>query len=482
MALTLKLRRDTAATWTSVNPVLNDGELAYEHDTGRAKLGDGSTAWRSLAYWNTNGPATLGPVTRRPAWRQASYSQIFATGHGWVTNGTGIGSSNLNDTSVFIKGTQSVTITTAANGAQAAVRSTSVPTQDLTGKALRITLKIDDVTHLNQLSVFVGSSSFTNNFNWTFHTHSASAQNIIQSGEWVTLTTSWSDVQTAAGSYTISSTGVPSTTSGFTALQVAAFDDGVGAVTMHLQSIEVIPATATTFPTGVVSVVFDDSFQNVYDNARPIMDALGYRGTLYTITDVIGVAGSLTLTELKNLQTISGWEIGGHAYTSAAHNAGYDTLTASQVADEMRLMRAWMVSNGFPVDSFAYPHGTFANTTDSVAIDQICSQYFSTGRSVISETAETFPPAMPYRMRAKTGISSSGGGGTLVSTITATGGALDRCQLDGSWYIINLHQVVNSGVSTSTQILTSDFSTLMSAISARGIPVLPVGDVMRNYS
>lgn len=59
MALTLKLRRDTAATWTSVNPVLHDGELAYEHDTGRAKLGDGVTAWSSLGYWSTNGPITI---------------------------------------------------------------------------------------------------------------------------------------------------------------------------------------------------------------------------------------------------------------------------------------------------------------------------------------------------------------------------------------------------------------------------------------
>tara|TARA_Y100000310_G_scaffold73825_1_gene69966 strand:- start:414 stop:2942 length:2529 start_codon:yes stop_codon:yes gene_type:complete len=43
-------RRDTAANWTSQNPTLKAGEIGYETDTGYIKVGDGSTAWTSLAY------------------------------------------------------------------------------------------------------------------------------------------------------------------------------------------------------------------------------------------------------------------------------------------------------------------------------------------------------------------------------------------------------------------------------------------------
>lgn len=43
-------RVDTAANWTSANPTLGDGEPGNESDTGRRKLGDGATAWNSLAY------------------------------------------------------------------------------------------------------------------------------------------------------------------------------------------------------------------------------------------------------------------------------------------------------------------------------------------------------------------------------------------------------------------------------------------------
>jgi hypothetical protein len=36
--------------WSGVNPVLAQGELGYEIDTNRVKIGDGLTAWTSLEY------------------------------------------------------------------------------------------------------------------------------------------------------------------------------------------------------------------------------------------------------------------------------------------------------------------------------------------------------------------------------------------------------------------------------------------------
>jgi hypothetical protein len=47
----LQLRADTAANWSSVNPVLLNNELALETDTKKLKVGNGSTAWNSLAYF-----------------------------------------------------------------------------------------------------------------------------------------------------------------------------------------------------------------------------------------------------------------------------------------------------------------------------------------------------------------------------------------------------------------------------------------------
>ena len=47
---TILVRRDTAASFTSVDPILLLGEWALETDTNKIKIGDGSTAWTSLGY------------------------------------------------------------------------------------------------------------------------------------------------------------------------------------------------------------------------------------------------------------------------------------------------------------------------------------------------------------------------------------------------------------------------------------------------
>jgi hypothetical protein len=46
----LQVRRGTASGWTSTNPTLYAGEIGFETDTARIKIGDGTTAWTSLDY------------------------------------------------------------------------------------------------------------------------------------------------------------------------------------------------------------------------------------------------------------------------------------------------------------------------------------------------------------------------------------------------------------------------------------------------
>ncbi|RYD64867.1 MAG: hypothetical protein EOP58_08675 [Sphingomonadales bacterium] len=61
MIVKFRIRRDTAANWTSVNPVLALGEPGLETDTRRIKHGDGTTAWNSLAY--SKGAVAWGDIT-----------------------------------------------------------------------------------------------------------------------------------------------------------------------------------------------------------------------------------------------------------------------------------------------------------------------------------------------------------------------------------------------------------------------------------
>lgn len=421
-----------------------------------------------------------------PAWAAASWRENFQPGHGWTATGGNVGWSNLNDTSEFVRGTQSATITTAgratANGAtadQANIQGLGGSPLDLTGKAIRLLFKVSDVTRLRWISFYVGTSGLANNFRWRVHTHTTS-QNWVQSGEWVMVTLQWGDVQTASGAFSLSPARVPSTKSGFTDLRFQVIDAGTGPVTVRLQSVELIDDTTATYPDGLVSITFDDSWADVFDNARPTMDTYGFRATTYTIADQIGKPGNYTMAQLQAAQNLSGWEVAGHAYQNAVHEARYDGVTAAEVDADAGNLRAWLVENGFHGDSFAYPGGRFGRTTDGVSVEAIVSRYFATGRSIISaDNREATPPPMPRRLRSLTGISSVSGGAANPASLAGPGGLLDRAQMSGGWLILCFHRVVTTSPKDNLECHRDDFAAIMRAINVRGMTVLPVAEVIR---
>lgn len=96
MAIQIQLRRGTAAEWSSVNPVLAQGELLLELDTGRLKIGNGLNNWNDLPYagfasqgndpsnWDQNNRLGLYFVNRQ-SWSGTSGTPTEATTVGLLT-------------------------------------------------------------------------------------------------------------------------------------------------------------------------------------------------------------------------------------------------------------------------------------------------------------------------------------------------------------------------------------------------------------
>ena len=59
MAIRIQLRRDTAANWTLVNPVLKAGEFGIETDTLKVKVGNGTSTWTQISSYLNITPAQL---------------------------------------------------------------------------------------------------------------------------------------------------------------------------------------------------------------------------------------------------------------------------------------------------------------------------------------------------------------------------------------------------------------------------------------
>jgi hypothetical protein len=79
MAIQIQFRRGTASEWTSANPTLAVGEMGLETDTNLFKIGNGSTAWTSLAYGGIQGAQGPSGDPRLTINQQtASYTAVLA--------------------------------------------------------------------------------------------------------------------------------------------------------------------------------------------------------------------------------------------------------------------------------------------------------------------------------------------------------------------------------------------------------------------
>jgi hypothetical protein len=56
MAYKIQLRRDSATNWTTANTVLSQGEIGLETNTGKIKIGDGSSGWGQIGYFANVSP------------------------------------------------------------------------------------------------------------------------------------------------------------------------------------------------------------------------------------------------------------------------------------------------------------------------------------------------------------------------------------------------------------------------------------------
>jgi peptidoglycan/xylan/chitin deacetylase (PgdA/CDA1 family) len=409
---------------------------------------------------------------RLPQWRQpSSIITTFQNGHGFTNNA---GSTIVaNDTSDFILGTQACKLTSGGAGASANLTKLAISTPiDTTGKVVRLRLKVDDITHMTGLNFYLGTSSLSTNYKWIIQ-GGAAGSNFVTSGDWMTVTLNWHDATT---------TGTP-TRSGITDIRLQIVDDATATVTLHAQSIELIPDASATWPNGVVSITFDDSYQSVWDYGMPKLAAYGYPASVYTIQDLIGGSGRFTLAELTALQDLHGWELGSHANLDADHSLTYTGMTAAALDADLRSMKAWGDANGYRgAGGTAYPLGQYGKTTDNVSTTSIVRRYFDYARTTNSKTKETFPPADPFRLRAISSISSFSGGYPPSNLTAAATGDLDKAKANCTWLILVFHKIVTTTPAALTEISQTDFNTIIDGINTRGMPVLPIGDVLRYYT
>lgn len=462
-----------AYTGTQVAAEVTRANGAYDAAgaaAGAIATAEASAAATYLAALSLDTSIIYHPTYRMP--REPQPSAIlteFQPGHGFVASGATF---TANDTTTpCVRGTQCATLVTPGDGATYYVYG-AVTSASSTGMVPRITAQIANINTLLSFEIDICTdTSWSNGWTWTMQ-GGASGSNYYTSGDWVTQSLSFHDAaQNGAGART-----------GLAAVRFRITDIGGGsanAATVHLQGVELIPDGTLTFPHGMVTLTWDDSYEDAITLGREVLDAAGFAATTYTIASLIGTPGHLTQAQLTQLQNDSGWELAVHADQDAVHAATFTGVTAAQLDADARALKAYAVANGFRgADLLAYPKGAYGLTSDGVNTTSILQKYFAHAVTTVNKTKETFPMSDPWRTRRISGISSFAGS-YLPTQLTQAGGDLDLCKANGSWLILAFHEVVTTTPTAATQILQSDLQSIVSGIVSRGIPVMPVGEVLR---
>lgn len=154
----------------------------------------------------------------------------------------------------------------------------------------------------------------------------------------------------------------------------------------------------------VAAIDFDDNRLNVYQNAFPLMQRYGFRGTVFVVSDlaegVLPHMQSYPWMNWKHLAHLrdSDWTIGAHTRSHLPLASLYEERGAAAVEDEMSVCQDTIKSRlGIDTPNFAYPQGDW-----SEEVEAIVEKYCRTARHWNSEgvVAYNSVDTNPLRLQA----------------------------------------------------------------------------------
>ncbi len=389
------------------------------------------------------------PSTQTPP---ANMLQAHSAGHGWSAHDAAGSTINLNDTSDFFLGTQSIKITTGGTGVASAVRKAGMAL-DCTGMDVRLWFKYDDPSKLAAIRIYLSDSQIANHYNKiVIQPAGANANPIGNAGEWIVVDVPFSSM---------ASQGSP-TRNSIDTFSFTCIDNAGGPLNVSFGGFALVPADSLNqFPNGVVSLTFDDSYVSQYTIARPYLDKYGYRGTLFPVIGLLDTAGMLTSAQTKLLWE-QGWEIGGHASTAAAHAQSLVGMTQDQRITELESIRQWAVTNGYPMTSYAYPNGYWSR----VAAADV-SRYFDSARLAFTNYPTAARPENQFWIRAANA-------GTQQASLN---GFVDQVKSGRGWLNVIFHDIKSTGA-TSNDISVANFYAFIDYCHSQGVAVRTQAEVI----
>lgn len=203
----------------------------------------------------------------------------------------------------------------------------------------------------------------------------------------------------------------------------------------------------------VVSLTFDDQWEDEWLYGQPLMRQYGFLGTYYVITSDSdnGYGCCMSWAQLDTLEA-QGNDVGGQTID----HPDLTSLTVAQMQAELCGSRQDMINNGIPDPvSMAYPFGDYNTTVESVAgqcgwlTARVGGGISNSNTTPTAPYVETIPPQNPLALRT---IAVDAAADENLPDLEAFVDAASAH--GGGWLPITFHDVCDAGA--------SDYSTCMS--------------------
>ncbi|WP_122817468.1 hyaluronate lyase N-terminal domain-containing protein [Nocardioides pantholopis] len=437
-------RRGTTAEWTAADPVLAAGELGFETDTGRHKIGEGTARWSTLPYFLAENALSTWAEDQDRLLARVAPIRVSRRADRVLTN-TAVGFVDWNNigrieqTTERKAGAGSVAIITPDGSADMAIALREFDPVDMSSQHLKIWLRVSSWGDLGRAQIRVHS---TYNDFFYLNVGDRLARPARVDGEWVELVLPRSAFDSRQGSPAWGSV---------TCLALTAWSPVGTSVTVLANEAVLIPDAAA----GVVTLSFDDGWASQF-RAAQIMDEHGWPGTAYVIENRIGTDGYLTAAQVDDLHD-RGWDIGGH------DSVPLRGLTDEQLLDRVSRSAQWLRQRNYRGrQHYAYPNGSVDDRVVGVV-----RRYFATGRT-IDPMNQSLSWVQEHRLA---GVSVY-----AEQDDAEVRGLVDAAVANGEWANIVFHKIGDEGDDISWT--EARFRAFLEYVAGSGATVQPVGAVL----
>jgi peptidoglycan/xylan/chitin deacetylase (PgdA/CDA1 family) len=215
----------------------------------------------------------------------------------------------------------------------------------------------------------------------------------------------------------------------------------------------VAPFQYTGFNRGLVTLTFDDGFEENITTALPVLDQNGFKATMCFATQFVeGLPDEVAITkQLAN----DGQEICSHSVT----HPWFTQITTAQMDYEAQHSQAFLQSiTGQPVKNFASPYGDY-----NAVVNTELKKYFTSHRTT-DEGFNSKDNFNPYRLRVQNMQSTT--------TLAQVQQWVNKAKADKTWLVLVYH-VVGANKANLEQFDTykPDFDAQMAWLKQSGVPV-----------